>query len=65
MLVLSRKANETIAADDLVIHVLSVSRGRVKLGIEAPGEIRVLRGELLARPQPKRSPDGRIPPEPT
>ncbi len=65
MLVLSRKANETIAAGDLVIHVLSVGRGRVKLGIEAPAETRVLRGELLARPQPKRSPDGRTPPEPT
>jgi carbon storage regulator len=47
MLVLSRKAQEGVRiGDDVVITVLSVQRGRVKLGIEAPSNIHVERSEL-------------------
>ena len=48
MLVLTRKTGETIQiGDSVVIKVISVGRGKVKLGIDAPDHIRVLRGELL------------------
>lgn len=50
MLILSRKQGEAIAAGDVIIHVLSVGRRVVKLGLEAPGEIRIRRTELGAMP---------------
>lgn len=49
MLVLTRKPAETIQiGDDIVIKVIKTARGTVKIGIEAPGNVRVIRGELLA-----------------
>jgi carbon storage regulator len=50
VLVLSRKANETIKLDDRVeIRVVAISGNRVKLGIEAPDSVHVSRAELLPR----------------
>ncbi len=50
MLILSRKLKESIRiGDDVVIHVLSVSAGRVKLGIEAPDDVSIVRDELQPR----------------
>ena len=50
MLVLSRKPHDTIhIGDDVVLTVLSISGSRVRLGIVAPPEVQVLRGELLER----------------
>ena len=47
MLVLTRKAKETIQiGDDIVIKVIKTAKGTVKIGIEAPDDIRVMRGEL-------------------
>jgi carbon storage regulator len=48
MLVLSRKVDETIRLPgiDTVIRLLRISGDRVRIGIEAPPEILVLRGEL-------------------
>ncbi len=47
MLVLTRKQHETIhIGQDVVIKVISAGRGKVKIGIEAPSSVRVLRGEL-------------------
>lgn len=47
MLVLSRKCDEEVRiGDDIVIRVVQLTGGRVRLGIEAPAEIRVRRGEL-------------------
>ena len=47
MLVLSRKLNQKIKiADNITIEVLKVKGNTVRLGITAPMEIRVLRGEL-------------------
>ena len=52
MLVLSRKLNESIVInDDIVITVLSVQGDRVRLGIEAPGEIPVHRQEVFEKMQ--------------
>ncbi len=47
MLVLSRKASETIIIGESVeIKVLQVRNGTVKLGIEAPKEMPLWRGEI-------------------
>lgn len=49
MLILTRKRSETIQiGDDVVIKVIRTGRGSVKLGIDAPQNVRVLRGELNA-----------------
>jgi carbon storage regulator len=51
MLVLSRRERERIRlGDSIVITVVRVARDRVRLGIEAPPDVLVLRGELDARP---------------
>ena len=48
MLVLTRKPAEMIhIGDDIVIKVIKTARGTVKIGIEAPDDVRVIRGELL------------------
>jgi len=47
MLVISRKTEEFIQiGDNIVVKVIRSTNGSVKLGIEAPGNLRVLRGEL-------------------
>ena len=47
MLVLSRKKKQTVClGTDIVVRVLEISGSTVKLGIEAPREISILRGEL-------------------
>ena len=47
MLVLTRKLQETIKiGDEVTIHILRVKGSTVRLGIDAPREIRVIRGEL-------------------
>ncbi len=48
MLILSRKADESIIiADTITVKIISVDKGVVKLGIDAPHDIRVLRSELV------------------
>ena len=50
MLILTRKVDQTIVIQgNIMVTVLRVERDRVKLGISAPGEITVLREELLHR----------------
>lgn len=47
MLVLSRKANETIVIDgDIRVTVISIRGNQVRLGIEAPPHVGILRQEL-------------------
>jgi len=51
MLVLSRKREEAIVLTGGIRVVVSEIRGdKVRLGIEAPPEVKVVREELLARP---------------
>lgn len=47
MLILSRKVEESIViGDNVVVKVISVDRGNVKLGFEAPADTLILRAEL-------------------
>lgn len=47
MLVLGRKVDESILiGDDIRIKVVSIENGVVKLGIDAPKEVSILRDEL-------------------
>ena len=47
MLVLTRKQNESIKIGaNIVIKVIKTGNGSVKIGIDAPASVRVIRGEL-------------------
>lgn len=47
MLVLTRKVGERIQiGDDIIISVIRVQNGKVRIGIEAPDNVRVRRDEL-------------------
>ncbi len=47
MLVLSRKKNQKIIIDgNIEIEVLQVKGNTIRLGVNAPRDVRVLRGEL-------------------
>ena len=48
MLVLARKVDQSIViGDNIVVKVVSVEGGIVKLGIDAPKDISIMRSELL------------------
>lgn len=56
MLVLSRKQQQDIViGDDIKITVLKVKGNTVRLGIEAPKNVRVVRGELPPKEAPQMS----------
>ena len=51
MLVLSRKESERIrVGDSIVVTIVRVSGDKVRIGIEAPRDVIVLRDELQPRP---------------
>jgi len=44
MLILGRKTNESvIIGDNIVVTILAVDGDRVKVGIDAPADVRILR----------------------
>jgi carbon storage regulator len=48
MLVLTRKKSEAIRiGNDVFVKVIRTGRSTVKIGIEAPANVRVVRGELV------------------
>lgn len=52
MLVLSRKPGERIVIDGgITVTVVEIIGNRVKIGLEAPGHVSILRGELMADPE--------------
>lgn len=52
MLVLTRKPTEQIIIkDDIVITIVSISGDRVRVGIEAPRDMSILRAELVGMQQ--------------
>jgi len=47
MLVLKRKTDEKIRiGSDIVINIVSISEHQVKIGIDAPGDVKILREEI-------------------
>ena len=58
MLVLSRKETERIRlGDSIIVTVVRVAGDKVRLGIEAPPDVLVLRDELQIHSQATASPD--------
>jgi carbon storage regulator CsrA len=50
MLILTRKVDQGIViSGNILVRVLGVDRDRVKIGIDAPMEVTVLRQELVER----------------
>ena len=50
MLILGRKVGDSIVIDGgIKIVVLACDRGGVRLGIDAPSEVTILRGEIVAQ----------------
>ena len=50
MLILTRKIDEEIMiGTDISIRVLSISEGQIKLGITAPANVEIYRGELFLK----------------
>jgi carbon storage regulator len=48
MLILGRRPGDTLIIDgDIKIVVLQCDRGGVRLGIEAPSDVTILRGEIV------------------
>jgi carbon storage regulator CsrA len=61
MLVLSRRVGEEIIVPgcNLTFRVLAVRGQRVRLGISAPPQVPILRGELAAAAEPDPPREGR------
>jgi len=57
MLVLSRRLNEKLLLPDLhvAVQVVSIRPGQVRLGIDAPPHVQVLRAEIAGQYPPARS----------
>lgn len=52
MLVLTRKAEEKIKiGDNIVITILGIESGNVRIGIDAPRDVTILRMEILEQIQ--------------
>jgi carbon storage regulator len=61
MLVLTRKPGEKIhVGPDITVTVLEVVGNKIRIGIEAPEDIRVLRSELLGLPDTRLASLGKV-----
>ncbi|MBK5289160.1 MAG: carbon storage regulator CsrA [Acidimicrobiia bacterium] len=57
MLVLTRRVNERIViGDDITVTVLEVHGEQVRLGIEAPRDVKVFREEVITRDRGRTTP---------
>lgn len=55
MLVLTRRLGETIfIGPDIAIKVVDIEQGKVRLGIEAPRDVKIVRNELIPEDDPRR-----------
>jgi len=56
MLVLTRREGERIAlGDDIVVTVVSIQGNKVRIGVSAPDDVAIRRGELLLEADVLRS----------
>lgn len=50
MLILTRRIGESLViGEDVVVRVIEIKGTQVRLGIEAPGDVQILREELVKR----------------
>jgi carbon storage regulator CsrA len=50
MLVLSRKSNQTLhIGDDIIVTIVRVRGDSVRIGIQAPSDVKIMRNELVAK----------------
>lgn len=50
MLILTRKPGELIRiGDDITIHVVDIGKGHVRIGVEAPRNVSIMRDEVVER----------------
>ncbi len=51
MLVLSRKVGEKLVLDgNITIEIVKIQGNRITIGIAAPSDVKILRGELTQKP---------------
>jgi len=54
MLVLSRKVGQTILIGDTIsVTVVEVGQGSVRLGVEAPKDVTIVRAEIRSQKKPR------------
>ena len=62
MLILSRKAGESLViGDDVVVTVLDVRGGQIRIGIQAPEDIPVYREEIYKRIAAEKGTESPVP----
>lgn len=50
MLILSRKTGEKIRiGDDVIVTICAIDRNKIRVGIEAPADVKVMRTEVADR----------------
>lgn len=63
MLVLTRKPGERLViADNIVVTVVDVKGDNIRIGIDAPREVKVYRGEIYDASSPKTAKRPPLPP---
>ena len=63
MLILSRRESESVhLGDDIILTIVRVSGEKVRIGIQAPPHIKVLRNELEVEAPEVRKPDANAKP---
>ena len=50
MLVITRRHGESFRiGNDIKVHILNTDRNQIKVGIEAPKDVKILRSELVGK----------------
>ncbi len=61
MLILTRKPGESITiGDNIIVKVVSIEHGQIKLGIEAPKDVKIYRTELYEQIQQQNTHAARV-----